>query len=145
MIIRQNIQRLVVSYRHCLILRHERLNQSISATKIIARAALFRAYKEHSKLAKQACLPLQATTDQISLTDFMRGKRTSRAVVCRWVERISRNHRRLNLLAEGRRGKWTRSSCGQRSNAMRLFRLYSGDDQQSHIEELKMQFTPGQL
>jgi quercetin dioxygenase-like cupin family protein len=28
---------------------------------------------------------------------------------------------------------------------MRLFRLYSGDDQQSHLEELKMQFAPGQL
>ncbi|MBV8054349.1 MAG: hypothetical protein JO071_03820 [Deltaproteobacteria bacterium] len=28
---------------------------------------------------------------------------------------------------------------------MRLFRLYSGDDQQSHLEELKMAFTPGQL
>ncbi len=28
---------------------------------------------------------------------------------------------------------------------MRLFRLYSGDDQQSHLEELKMSFAPGQL
>ena len=28
---------------------------------------------------------------------------------------------------------------------MRLFRLYTGDDQQSHLEELKMAFTPGQL
>jgi hypothetical protein len=28
---------------------------------------------------------------------------------------------------------------------MRLFRLYSGDDQQSHLEELKMPFAPGQL
>ena len=28
---------------------------------------------------------------------------------------------------------------------MRLFRLYSGDDQQSHLEELKMAFEPGQL
>jgi quercetin dioxygenase-like cupin family protein len=28
---------------------------------------------------------------------------------------------------------------------MRLFRLYSGDDQQSHLEELKMEFTRGQL
>src|SRR5467141_1774008 len=28
---------------------------------------------------------------------------------------------------------------------MRLFRLYSGDDRQSHLEELKMPFAPGQL
>jgi len=28
---------------------------------------------------------------------------------------------------------------------MRLFRLYTGDDQQSHLEELKMPFAPGQL
>jgi hypothetical protein len=28
---------------------------------------------------------------------------------------------------------------------MRLFRLYSGDDQQSHLKELKMAFAPGQL
>jgi quercetin dioxygenase-like cupin family protein len=28
---------------------------------------------------------------------------------------------------------------------MRLFRLYSGDDQQSHLEELKMEFSPTQL
>ena len=27
---------------------------------------------------------------------------------------------------------------------MRLFRLYSGDDQQSHLEELKMPFAAGQ-
>lgn len=28
---------------------------------------------------------------------------------------------------------------------MRLFRLYSGNDQQSHLEELKMAFAPGQF
>ncbi|MGA2410520.1 MAG: hypothetical protein ABSG46_09060 [Candidatus Binataceae bacterium] len=28
---------------------------------------------------------------------------------------------------------------------MRIFRLYSGDDQQSHLEELKMSFTQGQF
>lgn len=28
---------------------------------------------------------------------------------------------------------------------MRLFRLYTGADQQSHVEELKMEFTPGQI
>jgi quercetin dioxygenase-like cupin family protein len=28
---------------------------------------------------------------------------------------------------------------------MRLFRLYSGDDQQSHLEELEMPFAPGQF
>ena len=28
---------------------------------------------------------------------------------------------------------------------MRLFRLYSGDDQQSHLEELKISFAPGQF
>src|SRR3984893_12181589 len=28
---------------------------------------------------------------------------------------------------------------------MQIFRLYSGDDQQSHLEELKMPFAPGQL
>jgi quercetin dioxygenase-like cupin family protein len=28
---------------------------------------------------------------------------------------------------------------------MRLFRLYSGADQQSHLEELKIPFAPGQL
>jgi quercetin dioxygenase-like cupin family protein len=28
---------------------------------------------------------------------------------------------------------------------MRLFRLYSGDDQQSHLEELRLPFAPGQL
>jgi hypothetical protein len=33
----------------------------------------------------------------------------------------------------------------QRSYAMRLLRLYSGDNQQSHLEELKMPFTPGQF
>ena len=28
---------------------------------------------------------------------------------------------------------------------MRLFRLYSGDDQRSHLEELKMPFGAGQI
>jgi hypothetical protein len=28
---------------------------------------------------------------------------------------------------------------------MPLFRLYSGDDKQSHLEELKMPFAPGPL
>jgi quercetin dioxygenase-like cupin family protein len=28
---------------------------------------------------------------------------------------------------------------------MRLFRLFTGDDQQSHLEELKMAFTSGQI
>jgi hypothetical protein len=28
---------------------------------------------------------------------------------------------------------------------MRLFRLYTGDDQQSHLEELNMAFAPGPL
>jgi quercetin dioxygenase-like cupin family protein len=28
---------------------------------------------------------------------------------------------------------------------MRLFRLYSGDDQQSHVEEIKLPFAPGKL
>jgi quercetin dioxygenase-like cupin family protein len=28
---------------------------------------------------------------------------------------------------------------------MRLFRLYTGDDQQSHLEELKMPFIPGNV
>jgi len=28
---------------------------------------------------------------------------------------------------------------------MRLCRLYSGDDQQSHLEELKMPFAPGKV
>ena len=28
---------------------------------------------------------------------------------------------------------------------MRLFRLYIGDDQQSHLAELKMLFAPGQF
>jgi quercetin dioxygenase-like cupin family protein len=28
---------------------------------------------------------------------------------------------------------------------MRLFRLYSGDDEQSHLEELNMPFAPGQF
>jgi quercetin dioxygenase-like cupin family protein len=28
---------------------------------------------------------------------------------------------------------------------MRLYRLYSGEDQQSHLEELKMSFTPGPI
>jgi quercetin dioxygenase-like cupin family protein len=27
---------------------------------------------------------------------------------------------------------------------MRLFRLYTGNDQQSHLEEMKLEFTPGQ-
>jgi quercetin dioxygenase-like cupin family protein len=28
---------------------------------------------------------------------------------------------------------------------MRLFRLYTGDDKQSHLEEIKLSFTPGQF
>jgi quercetin dioxygenase-like cupin family protein len=28
---------------------------------------------------------------------------------------------------------------------MRIFRLFTGNDQQSHLEEIKMQFTPGQF
>ena len=36
-------------------------------------------------------------------------------------------------------------ACPRRSFRCEIFRLYSGDEQQSHLEELKMQFALGQF
>jgi hypothetical protein len=45
----------------------------------------------------------------------------------------------------GLQGDKDESMVNQEVNAMRLFRLYTGDDGQSHLQEMSLSFTPGQF